>query len=438
VTRVLVVAVALTACSRHTSSVVTGDVTAPASQPSTSMVAAIEPATQPTSLPTSAPASRPSLTRACEPVLGEDRHIRVGGKYTGLKLDDEGVHAEADTLVVFPYLDGKVLLAWRQRGTNGFGWYGSPLYAVDCATGKADQLASGDFGLAVMSADGTKLYFSDGPLAVLDVATLQRTILTHPDKHRDCHDGPDMVSNVDYPVRLQDADHTLVFERGDRCGFEHDWASDLLYLVGVDHPESATLRVPHPVTVLAVDASGALLASDAPDNVHEDQRTELRGVFRSTDGGKTWKLIHDSSASRIFADRKHAERLLLVLPSNGVEGNDTLSVLTLDGGKTWNPIKPELDGVERSDEWVLVLPVGDDLAHLRVAKWGYEDGKPYGAETTDGATWKRYVGSVELPPATREVTIGGVTFRASDDGIIREEKDKPPETISLPGAPNTP
>jgi photosystem II stability/assembly factor-like uncharacterized protein len=58
------------------------------------------------------------------------------------------------------------------------------------------------------------------------------------------------------------------------------------------------------------------------------------GFYRSSDGGKTWKLFYDCYCRAVWVDANHSEHLILS-PADGVDRNGRIEE-SRDGGHTWS------------------------------------------------------------------------------------------------------
>ncbi len=169
------------------------------------------------------------------------------------------------------------------------------------------------------------------------------------------------------------------------------------------------------------------------------------GVYRSDDGGRTWTnvgLKNSEHIGRILIDPRNSD--IVYVAAQGPlysAGGDRGLYKTTDGGKTWNKI---LDG----GEWAGVADVALDPRNpdLLIAatwqryrrQWGYIAGGPESAlwrSADGGATWKKVttglpsgdaVGRYGLAVAPRDPDIvyamveagdGGGFYRSTDDGV---------------------
>jgi photosystem II stability/assembly factor-like uncharacterized protein len=65
------------------------------------------------------------------------------------------------------------------------------------------------------------------------------------------------------------------------------------------------------------------------------------GFYRSSDGGKTWKLFYDCYCRAVWVDPQDSEHLILG-PADGVDRNGRIEE-SRDGGQTWSPASHGLD-----------------------------------------------------------------------------------------------
>ena len=171
---------------------------------------------------------------------------------------------------------------------------------------------------------------------------------------------------------------------------------------------AATLGSPGPITGPGVDS----------------------GIYRSTDGGKTWKVpncgFENAQVISIRIDPNNPDVAIAVLeggaPSFTGQGSDKYypSVLycTEDGGENWARVEG-IDGTERNGYWVMRV-VPDDPTQLVTFGLGYKDlsvNVGFMRGTNTGQEWKlvgpemrhRHIANLDISADERDIFSGWVS-----------------------------
>ena len=167
------------------------------------------------------------------------------------------------------------------------------------------------------------------------------------------------------------------------------------------------------------------------------------GVWRSTDAGHHWKhmgLDHTFQISRIVVNPLHPDTVLVAAMGSPWQDNADRGVYrTTDGGKSWQKVLYEGPQVGISD--LAMDPKNPEIVfaatyRFRRTPWGYSEGGPEDAiykSTDGGVTWKRLSGhglpedpvtriGLAIAPSSPDVVyavIGskeGVLWRSDDSG----------------------
>lgn len=149
------------------------------------------------------------------------------------------------------------------------------------------------------------------------------------------------------------------------------------------------------------------------------------GVYESTDGGLHWKhmgLTGTSQISRLVIDPLHPDTVLVAAMGNPWKDNPERGVYrTTDGGRTWKKVLYKGPGVGISD--LAMDPRNPEIVYAatyryRRTPWHYSAGGPQDAiykSIDGGATWKRLSGH-GLPTAA--VTRIGLAVAPSAPNIV--------------------
>jgi photosystem II stability/assembly factor-like uncharacterized protein len=149
------------------------------------------------------------------------------------------------------------------------------------------------------------------------------------------------------------------------------------------------------------------------------------GVWLTTDAGKHWKhmgLDGTYQISRIVIDPLHPDTVLVAAMGEPWKDNANRGVYrTTDGGKTWKKVLYKGPGVGISD--MAMDPKNPEIVFAATYRyqrtpWGYSAGGPEDAiykSIDGGATWKRLVGH-GLP--TKPVTRIGLAIAASSPNVV--------------------
>jgi photosystem II stability/assembly factor-like uncharacterized protein len=198
------------------------------------------------------------------------------------------------------------------------------------------------------------------------------------------------------------------------------------------------------IGALAVDPENSeiLWAGTGESNVR-NQVSFGNGIYKSTDGGDHWKhmgLDNSFQISRIFIDPHHPDTVVVAVMGNPWADNAERGVFrTTDGGMTWKKVLYLGPSVGIAD--LAVTAKNPQVLYAaayryRRTPWSYSDGGPEDAiykSTDQGQTWKRLsghglpsspVGRIGLAvapssPETVYATIGsneGVLWRSDDGG----------------------
>ncbi len=157
------------------------------------------------------------------------------------------------------------------------------------------------------------------------------------------------------------------------------------------------------------------------------------GVYRSTDGGKTWKhlgLEQTSQIARVLIDPRDTKRVLVAALGDPFRDNAERGVFrTTDGGATWTKTLYLGPGVGASD--VAMDPKSPDVLYagmwrFRRSAWtvtsGGDDDGIY-KSVDGGVTWKRLTGSGLPTGATGRIGIAIAPSDARRIYAIVESKD---------------
>jgi photosystem II stability/assembly factor-like uncharacterized protein len=160
-----------------------------------------------------------------------------------------------------------------------------------------------------------------------------------------------------------------------------------------------------------------------------------RGVFKTVDGGKTWKNVlsisENTGAGDLVMDprdpdtlygasyqrRRHVWTMIHGGPENAI-------YKTVDGGETWNKLRSGLPNVDLGRIGLAISPVDADLVYALVEA-AQEKGGVF-RSTDRGATWEKrsdfdqsafYYGQIVADPGDRDrIYLPNTFLMVSDDG----------------------
>jgi photosystem II stability/assembly factor-like uncharacterized protein len=123
-----------------------------------------------------------------------------------------------------------------------------------------------------------------------------------------------------------------------------------------------------------------------------------RGLYKSTDGGKTWELsleisehtgvsdiVMDPRDSKVIYAASYQRRRHVWTLING--GPEAAIHKTVDGGKTWNKLTGGLPGGELGRIGLAISPVNPDYVYAQIEAYGDQGG--FFRTTDRGASWKK-------------------------------------------------
>jgi len=132
-----------------------------------------------------------------------------------------------------------------------------------------------------------------------------------------------------------------------------------------------------------------------------------RGLYKTTDGGKTWKavltisedtgvsdMVMDPRDSKVIYAASHQRRRHVFTKIDG--GPETAIFKTTDGGKTWDKLTKGLPSVDMGAIGLAISPVNPDVVYAIIEA---AEGKGGFFRTTNrGATWKKMSSHVSNSP----------------------------------------
>jgi photosystem II stability/assembly factor-like uncharacterized protein len=160
------------------------------------------------------------------------------------------------------------------------------------------------------------------------------------------------------------------------------------------------------------------------------------GIYKSTDGGKTWTrmgLVDSQHIARIVVHPSNPDIVYVAVMGHLFSTNEERGVFkTTDGGKTWQKVLYENEKVGAVD--LAMVQAAPDVLYAAMYEkvrlpWHYEPGGPGSGiyKTTDGgATWERLTGGL---PAGRIGRIGLDIFQPRPDilyAIVENANKRPP------------
>lgn len=197
--------------------------------------------------------------------------------------------------------------------------------------------------------------------------------------------------------------------------------------MGLDSCERISKVIIHPKdpNILYVSVPGALWSD-----------SKARGLYKTTDGGKTWKkilyvsektgcadvVIDPFDPETIYASMWQFRRTPYSFSSGGKESGLFKST---DGGKSWKKIQNGLDGTEFGRMCIAASPVDKGKLYLVAeSKNTYFYSSTDGGEnwkkrsSTDNVTWRPFYFSLLMadPVDAKRVYRPGLNFSFSDDG----------------------
>lgn len=214
-----------------------------------------------------------------------------------------------------------------------------------------------------------------------------------------------------------------------------DWTS-----IGLENTERISDISVHPenADVVYVAAQGHLWDSN-----------EERGIFKTTDGGKTWDKVlyidEDTGAANLAMDPNNPDVLYAAMWSHrrlpwtfdsGLNGNSGL-YKTTDGGKTWNELTNGLPNETLGRIGIAVAPSDGNILYASVETGTNETKGMYRSEDA-GASWKMvgrnqntgirpfYFSEVEIDPNNPDIVA-----KCGLSGIISENKGATWRTLDM-------
>ena len=163
--------------------------------------------------------------------------------------------------------------------------------------------------------------------------------------------------------------------------------------------------------------AGLLVASDAPDTVYaiQDMNTTTAGLYRSTDGGDTWRTV-DGLPEGCMVSLVEAPRDPRTLYA-GSDGNGVFK--STDGGETWAPAGDPSRGAVPAGRVSLTVDPNDPATI-----WALPDGSTSIWRSIDGGdTWTQVVVDasekilgVRVDISTSPSTLYAATYTDNDEG----------------------
>jgi photosystem II stability/assembly factor-like uncharacterized protein len=167
---------------------------------------------------------------------------------------------------------------------------------------------------------------------------------------------------------------------------------------------------------IAVDPSKSETIWVGTGETHPGMSFPGTGIFKSTDGGATWRNmgLHDSHhIARVIVDPKNSDTVYAGVMGHHHSRNNERGVFkTTDGGKTWRRVLFVNDSTGIVD---LVIDPHDRLT-LYAAAWSRHGPGSGIHKTTDGGkTWKKLAGGL---PSTREIGRIGIDLSHAKKGLV--------------------
>jgi hypothetical protein len=391
--------------------------------------------------PTTGP-TRP-LNPACRPEVKEGQ-LWVGERDLGIEAP------KAEDVVTFPLDRERILVSiksdWRHpelalgKGT---------LWVVNCEPPHEVtvfyQRLGADFGHGAISPDGQSLIFTSaqGIESLFLENKLVHTVTQVPAVADTCWthgEGAFPQSMRDLVLGVDRAKGHVILERGAFCGLGSTWIGRIWHLKELMAPEDVPMRSPRPIVTVQADADGILWVGDGGRcNQPGVQDLHTPGhVFQSDDGGDRWEKVRvrvgvgvmHTAAQAIVVDMRRSGHLMVhsarCTSPLGTYGGRLF--ITRDGGTTWKRVSIPAhvgDSTDGGQGVAGVALIGGSVDRFRI--WN-DAGECFQSMNT-GSTWSKVSAKSKKPSPPTRVTLDGVSYGATEDGLERQVSGEEAERL---------